>query len=119
MLLRDAKGELANDAAFFVIGETVSETIPENHGIAVSQPRLSAHDSDIRFEHCYPRGGAAMSENHQPEKGQDESSTSAAEATGSSAERSEPEQIRHDHDDKIVDEWEDESFPASDPPGHY
>lgn len=25
---------------------------------------------------------------------------------------------RHDHDDEIVDEWGDESFPASDPPGH-
>ncbi|WP_350270974.1 hypothetical protein AAFP32_05575 [Brevibacterium sp. CBA3109] len=58
-----------------------------------------------------------MSENHQPENGQDESSTSPAEATGSSAQRSEAEQIRYDHDDKMVDEWEDESFPASDPPG--
>ncbi|NLD85588.1 MAG: hypothetical protein GX636_06690 [Actinomycetales bacterium] len=25
---------------------------------------------------------------------------------------------RHDHDDEIADEWGDESFPASDPPGH-
>ena len=60
-----------------------------------------------------------MSENHQPENGQDESSSAPAEATEYSAERSEAEQIRHDHDDRMVDEWEDESFPASDPPGHY
>ena len=60
-----------------------------------------------------------MSENHQPENGQDESSASPAEATKDSAERSEADQIRYDHDDKMVDEWEDESFPASDPPGHY
>lgn len=25
---------------------------------------------------------------------------------------------RHDHEDEIADEWGDESFPASDPPGH-
>lgn len=60
-----------------------------------------------------------MSENPQPEKGRDESSTTPAEATVNSEGRSESEQIRHDHEDEIVDEWEDESFPASDPPGHY
>lgn len=27
------------------------------------------------------------------------------------------EKARHDHDDEIADEWGDESFPASDPPG--
>ncbi|GAA1529368.1 MULTISPECIES: hypothetical protein [Brevibacterium] len=60
-----------------------------------------------------------MSENHQPENGQDESSTSPAEATEGSAEMSETAESRHDHEDRMVDEWEDESFPASDPPGHY
>ncbi|SMX67760.1 MULTISPECIES: hypothetical protein [unclassified Brevibacterium] len=60
-----------------------------------------------------------MSENPQPEKGRDESSTTPAEASDSSEGRSESEQIRHDHEDEMVDEWEDESFPASDPPGHY
>lgn len=60
-----------------------------------------------------------MSENHRPENGQDESSTVPAEATDGTAERSESEQKQHDHDDRMVDEWEDESFPASDPPGHY
>lgn len=60
-----------------------------------------------------------MSENPQPGNDRDETSTMPAEATGSSAEMSESEKIRHDHDDEIVDEWEDESFPASDPPGHY
>ena len=60
-----------------------------------------------------------MSENHRPETEQDESSPAPAEATGNTAERSEADQERHDHDDRMVDEWEDESFPASDPPGHY
>ncbi|MDN5756564.1 MAG: hypothetical protein ACTHWW_00220 [Arthrobacter sp.] len=26
---------------------------------------------------------------------------------------------QHDHDDARVDEWEEESFPASDPPSNY
>lgn len=26
---------------------------------------------------------------------------------------------QHDHDDEKVDEWEEESFPASDPPSNY
>lgn len=42
-----------------------------------------------------------------------------AEVTESSVETSESEKNRHDHDDRLVDEWEEESFPASDPPGHY
>lgn len=25
----------------------------------------------------------------------------------------------HDHDDALADEWGKESFPSSDPPGHY
>ncbi len=25
----------------------------------------------------------------------------------------------HDHDEELVEEWEDESFPASDPPSNY
>jgi hypothetical protein len=29
------------------------------------------------------------------------------------------ERVRHDHDEQLVEEWEDESFPASDPPAHY
>lgn len=60
-----------------------------------------------------------MTENPQPSDGSDESSATPAETTESPVERSESEQIRYDHDDQIVDEWEDESFPASDPPGHY
>lgn len=28
-------------------------------------------------------------------------------------------QAQHDHDDERVDEWEEESFPASDPPSNY
>lgn len=58
-----------------------------------------------------------MTENPQPSDGSDESSATPAETTESPVERSESEQIRYDHDDEIVDEWEDESFPASDPPG--
>lgn len=60
-----------------------------------------------------------MSENQQPENGSDESSTSPAEVTEGSVGMAGSAQSRHDHDDKLVDEWEDESFPASDPPGHY
>ncbi|GAA1873488.1 hypothetical protein [Brevibacterium marinum] len=60
-----------------------------------------------------------MSENPQSEGGQDQSSTTPAEASSGFAGMSESEQSRHEHDDRIVDEWEDESFPASDPPGHY
>lgn len=60
-----------------------------------------------------------MSENPQSEGGQEQSSTTPAEASSSSAGMSESERSRHEHDDRIVDEWEDESFPASDPPGHY
>ncbi|MEE1622527.1 hypothetical protein ACQ3I4_05950 [Zafaria sp. Z1313] len=26
---------------------------------------------------------------------------------------------KHDHDEELVEEWEDESFPASDPPSNY
>ncbi|GHD02264.1 hypothetical protein [Zhihengliuella salsuginis] len=26
---------------------------------------------------------------------------------------------KHDHEDEMVDEWEEESFPASDPPSNY
>ncbi|WP_431710125.1 hypothetical protein [Glutamicibacter uratoxydans] len=29
------------------------------------------------------------------------------------------EEIQHDHDEELVEEWEDESFPASDPPSNY
>ncbi|GAA0204484.1 hypothetical protein GcLGCM259_2368 [Glutamicibacter creatinolyticus] len=29
------------------------------------------------------------------------------------------EDVRHDHDEELVEEWEDESFPASDPPSNY
>ncbi len=38
---------------------------------------------------------------------------------GSSSERSVAEAVAHDHDDALADEWGKESFPASDPPGHY
>lgn len=60
-----------------------------------------------------------MSENPQPDDNWDETSAMPAEVTESSVETSESEKNRHDHDDRLVDEWEEESFPASDPPGHY
>ncbi|GAA2089915.1 hypothetical protein [Brevibacterium salitolerans] len=28
-------------------------------------------------------------------------------------------QSAHEHDDALADEWGEESFPSSDPPGHY
>ncbi|HJX77620.1 MULTISPECIES: hypothetical protein [Micrococcaceae] len=27
--------------------------------------------------------------------------------------------VKHDHEEELVEEWEDESFPASDPPSNY
>jgi hypothetical protein len=27
--------------------------------------------------------------------------------------------MKHDHEEEMVEEWEDESFPASDPPSNY
>ncbi|MGP9650300.1 hypothetical protein ACT3TP_07415 [Glutamicibacter sp. AOP38-B1-38] len=27
--------------------------------------------------------------------------------------------VKHDHDEEMVEEWEDGSFPASDPPSNY
>lgn len=60
-----------------------------------------------------------VSEIPEPQNSGDENSPMPAEAAESSAERTESEQSRYEHDDSLVDEWEDESFPASDPPGHY
>lgn len=31
----------------------------------------------------------------------------------------EPEHAASEHDEALVEEWEDESFPASDPPSNY
>ncbi|WP_372697313.1 hypothetical protein [Arthrobacter sp. JSM 101049] len=56
-----------------------------------------------------------MSENPfaQPDAGEavdpEDTETDAAKAT----------RAQHDHDDERVDEWEEESFPASDPPSNY
>ena len=41
------------------------------------------------------------------------------EARQDTAERPGSTQNEHDHDDELVDEWGEESFPGSDPPGHY
>lgn len=30
-----------------------------------------------------------------------------------------PEHVSSEHDEALVEEWEDESFPASDPPSNY
>lgn len=35
------------------------------------------------------------------------------------AERPGADQADKQHEDDLVDEWEDESFPAGDPPAHY
>lgn len=29
------------------------------------------------------------------------------------------EETKYEHDEELVEEWEDESFPASDPPSNY
>ncbi|WP_349826999.1 hypothetical protein [Brevibacterium litoralis] len=43
----------------------------------------------------------------------------AADTPDDDSERDSEEQAEHDHDDALADEWGDESFPSSDPPGHY
>lgn len=42
-------------------------------------------------------------------------------ATDQSTDRSRTaaDKAEHDHDDALADEWGKESFPSSDPPGHY
>ena len=55
-------------------------------------------------------GGPPRRETAEP--GNPESPTDAAEQPGSGA-------SSHDHEDALVDEWGEESFPGSDPPGHY
>ena len=29
------------------------------------------------------------------------------------------DELQHEHDEELVEEWEEESFPASDPPSNY
>lgn len=60
-----------------------------------------------------------MSENVQPQPGEDELGNDSEESSSDGAERTEADRLRHVHEDEMVDEWEDESFPASDPPGYY
>lgn len=60
-----------------------------------------------------------MSEDDQPGDESNEVSAVPAEAKDDPAERPGTTASRHDHDDKLVDEWGEESFPASDPPSHY
>ena len=35
------------------------------------------------------------------------------------AEKPGSDRVSHDHEDELVDEWGEESFPSSDPPAHY
>ncbi|GAA1360726.1 hypothetical protein GCM10009596_17920 [Arthrobacter rhombi] len=56
-----------------------------------------------------------MSENPQdPSTGEPATEPESAEAAAAKTAKA-----QHDHDDERVDEWEDESFPASDPPSNY
>ncbi|MGZ1490051.1 hypothetical protein [Brevibacterium sediminis] len=41
------------------------------------------------------------------------------EAKGDVAEKPGTDSASKQHEDELVDEWEEESFPASDPPAHY
>lgn len=50
--------------------------------------------------------------------------TMSTEPTPTPEDPAEAEKLRvtkekHDHDDALVDEWEEESFPASDPPANF
>lgn len=59
-----------------------------------------------------------MSENPQtPSTGGPATEPESAEAAAAAAAKT--AKAQHDHDDERVDEWEDESFPASDPPSNY
>jgi len=40
-------------------------------------------------------------------------------SNGQPVDPAEEEKLHHDHDEELVEEWEDESFPASDPPSNY
>lgn len=41
------------------------------------------------------------------------------EETAAEPEAAKPEHVASAHDEALVEEWEDESFPASDPPSNY
>lgn len=46
--------------------------------------------------------------------------TTGAEAEDAAVQRAVDEiAAKHDHDEAVAEEWEDESFPASDPPSNY
>lgn len=49
---------------------------------------------------------------NEPTRVPDEARDDVAERPGSGA-------TDHEHVDKLVDEWSEESFPSSDPPAHY
>ncbi|MBG6084286.1 hypothetical protein [Zhihengliuella flava] len=49
----------------------------------------------------------------------DPTKKSSEAATDEEALQARRDKDQHDHDDARVDEWEDESFPASDPPSNY
>ncbi|MGP6174939.1 hypothetical protein [Corynebacterium sp. A21] len=40
-------------------------------------------------------------------------------SSSSESERPGTDEISRQHDDELVDEWGEESFPASDPPAHF
>lgn len=46
-------------------------------------------------------------------------SAESAQGTNEGTEEEIAKKKKHDHEDEMVDEWEEESFPASDPPSNY
>lgn len=60
-----------------------------------------------------------MTNDHEAENKQTVHSTVPEEARDDVAERPGADNASKDHQDALVDEWEEESFPASDPPAHY
>lgn len=50
---------------------------------------------------------------------QADNSKKSDEARSEEAEKPGTDEATHEHDDELADEWGKESFPSSDPPGHY
>lgn len=60
-----------------------------------------------------------MTNDREAENPQKPVNTVPEEARDDVAERPGTDNVSKEHEDALVDEWEEESFPGSDPPAHY